>query len=67
MFYASVKDKKIWYEQTSKPSDEVLIQKYSWRKKCKDKCSNKNKLVIGTMKTTKLNNALSKFTKIKTT
>ena len=30
MFYASVKNKKIWYEQTSKPSDEVLIQKSSW-------------------------------------
>ena len=58
----------MWYQQTSKPLAKVLILKPSLRKKkCKDQCSNKNKLTIKTMKTTKLKNALSKFKKSKTT
>ena len=39
--------------------------KFFLEKKWKDQCSNKNKLKIGTVKTTKLKNALSKFTKSK--
>ena len=44
----------------------VLIQKPSLRKKYKDQCPNKNKLT-GTVKTTKLKNALNTITKSKTT
>ena len=60
------KNTKIWYDQTSQPSAKVLIQKPSLKKKCKDKCSNKSKLRIRTMKTTTLKNALCEFTKNKT-
>ena len=60
------KNTKIWYDQTSQSSAKVLIQKPSLKKKCKDKCSNKSKLRIRTMKTTTLKNALREFTKNKT-
>ena len=51
----------------NKPLADILIQKPSLRKKCKDQCSNQNKRTIKTLKTTKLKNALSKFNKSKTT